>query len=253
MLLRQIEYFQSVIENGNFYLAAEKCHVSQSAISQQIKNLESELGIKLLERHNRTFSLTPAGEHFYKKSLLITSDLKQLIRETKRIADNNNYVLRIGYYKGYHGSELSQAIAMFSEKYPTVDIQITVGSHEELYHAMENNSIDLALSDQRRAFSDAYNNEILAESKTYIELSSKNPLSKLQNLDVKDLKNIPCILVINKAGQKEEQEYYETIVGLKGEFLFADNIQEARLKIITGQGYMPVDVIGEQKKRGLYK
>lgn len=246
MLLRQIEYFQSVIENGNFYLAVEKCHVSQSAISQQIKKLESELGIKLLERHNRTFSLTPAGEHFYRKSLLITGDLKQLIRETKRIADNNNYALRIGYYKGYHDSELSQAIAMFSEKYPTVDIQITVGSHEELYHAMENNSIDLALSDQRRAFSDAYNNEILAESKTYIELSSKNPLSKLQNLDVKDLKNIPCILVINKAGQKEEQEYYETIVGLKGEFLFADNIQEARLKIITGQVYMPVDVIGEQ-------
>lgn len=135
---------------------------------------------------------------------------------------------------------------MFSEKYPTVDIHITVGSHEELYHAMENGSIDLALSDQRRAFSDAYNNEILAESKTYIELSSKNPLSKLQDLDVKDLKNIPCILVINKAGQKEEQEYYETIVGLKGEFLFADNIQEARLKIITGQGYMPVDIIGEQ-------
>lgn len=145
-----------------------------------------------------------------------------------------------------NGSELSHAIAMFSEKYPTVDIQITVGSHEELYHAMENGSIDLALSDQRRAFSDAYNNEILAESKTYIELSSKNPLSKLQNLDVKDLKNIPCILVINKAGQKEEQEYYETIVGLKGEFLFADNIQEAKLKIITGQGYMPVDAIGEQ-------
>lgn len=48
MLLRQIEYFQSVIENENFYLAAEKCHVSQSAISQQIKKLESELGIKLL-------------------------------------------------------------------------------------------------------------------------------------------------------------------------------------------------------------
>ena len=64
MLLRQIEYLQAVIENGNFYLAAEKCHVSQSAISQQIKKLETELGIKLLERHNRTFSLTPAGNIF---------------------------------------------------------------------------------------------------------------------------------------------------------------------------------------------
>lgn len=246
MLLRQMEYLQAVVENGNFYLAAEQCHVSQSAISQQIKKLEEELGIKLLERHNRTFSLTPAGEHFYRKSLILTNDLKQLIRETKRIGDNNAFVLKIGYYKGYHGNELSEAISLFSEKYPNIDVQIVVGSHEELYHAMENGSIDLALSDQRRAFSDAYNNEILAESRLYIELSSKNPLSKLQKLEAKDLKNTSCILVINQAGQKEEQTYYESIVGLRGDFLFADTMQEARLKIMTGQGYMPVDVIGEQ-------
>lgn len=62
MLFRQIEYFQAVIETGNFYQAAEKCNVSQSAISQQIKKLEQELGVKLLDRHNRPFSLTPAGE-----------------------------------------------------------------------------------------------------------------------------------------------------------------------------------------------
>ena len=73
---------------------------------------------------------------------------------------------------------------------------------------MENNSIDLAINDQRRAFSDAYNNYVLAESKIYIELSSKNPFSKLNTLEAKDLKNMPCILVINQTGQKEEQNYY---------------------------------------------
>lgn len=246
MLLRQMEYLQAVIENGNFYLAAEQCNVSQSAISQQIKKLETELGVKLLERHNRTFSLTPAGEHFYRKSLIISGDLKQLVRETKRIADHDHAVLRIGYYKGYHGNGLSEAIAFFSEKYPTVDVEIMVGSHEELYHAMENASVDLAINDQQRAFSDAYHNDVLAESKIYIELSVKNPLSKLTVLEAQDLKNTPCILVINPAGQKEEQSYYENIIGLQGDFLFADTVQEARLKIITGQGYMPVDVIGEE-------
>jgi len=246
MLLRQIEYFQAVIENGNFYEAAEQCHVSQSAISQQIKKLEEELDVKLLERHNRTFSLTPAGEHFYRKSLVITSDIAQMLRETKRIAANDNKLLRIGYYKGYNGNELSEAISLFSEKYPAVDVQISVGSHEELYHAMENGVIDLSLNDQRRAFSDAYNNMVLAKSTLYIEISTKNPLSKLPCLEITDLKNTPCILVMNQTGQKEEQEYYETIIGLHGEFLFADTIQEARLKIVTGQGYMPVDVIGEQ-------
>ena len=246
MLLRQMEYLQAVIENGNFYLAAEQCHVSQSAISQQIKKLEDELGVRLLERHNRTFSLTPAGEHFYRKSLVILGDITQLVSETKKIADNDHAVLRIGYYKGYSGNELSEAVALFSEKYPAVNVQITVGSHEEMYLAMENNTVDLALNDQRRAFSDAYNNMVLSESHIYIELSSRNPLSKLPYLEVSDLKNMPCILVINSSGQQEEQRYYEEIIGLKGEFLFADTTQEARLKLITGQGYMPVDVIGEQ-------
>ncbi len=246
MLLRQIEYFQAVIENGNFHEAAEQCHVSQSAISQQIKKLEEELDVTLLKRHNRTFSLTPAGEHFYRKSLVITGDIQQMLRETKRIASNDSKQLKIGYYKGYTGNELSEAISLFAEKYPTIDVQIEVGSHEELYHAMENSMIDLALNDQRRAFSDTYNNVILAESTMYIEISAKNPLSKLPCLEITDLKNTPCILVMNQAGQKEEQNYYETIIGLHGEFLFADTIQEARLKIVTGQGYMPVDVIGEQ-------
>ena len=246
MLLRQIEYFQAVVECGNFYQAAEKCYVSQSAISQQIKKLEDELGVKLLERHNRTFSLTPAGNHFYRKSLVIAEDIRQMIRETKRIAADDKQVLKVGYYKGYYGSELSEAISLFSEKYPTVEIQITVGSHEELYRAMESGLIDLALSDQRRAFSDTYNNIVLAESRMYIEISAKNPLGKLPCLEISELKNTPCILVINQSGQIEEQQYYETVIGFRGEFIFADTIQEARLKVVTGQGFMPVDVIEQQ-------
>ena len=244
MLLRQIEYLQAVIETGSFYQAAEKCNVSQSAISQQIKKLEEELSVKLLDRHNRTFSLTPAGEHFYQKSLIIVDDIKQLKKETKRIADNDTATLRVGYYKGYHGKELSEAVAEFSFKYPTVNVTIMVGSHEELYQAMENDKVDLVLNDQRRAFSDRYHNEILSESHMYIEISNHHPLSKQSKIEVSDLKNTPCILVIGSTGQQEEKTYYETIVGIKGDYLFADSIQEARLKIITGQGYMPVDVIG---------
>lgn len=246
MLLRQIEYFQAVVEAGNFYDAGDKCHVSQSAISQQIKKLEEELGVNLLDRHNRTFSLTLAGEHFYRKSLVISNDVEQMIRETKRLGKKEAEPLRLGYYKGYHGSEFSKAVAQFSEQHPEIGIKVTIGSHDELFQGMEHGVIDLVLSDQRRAFSGAYHNIVLSESRTYVEVSARNPLSKLEQVELSDLKNTPCILVINKDGQTEEQQYYEDIVGIHGEFLFADSIQEARLKVITGQGYLPIDVIGEQ-------
>lgn len=69
LLLKQMQYFVSVVECNSFTEAAERNYISQSAISQQIMALESELGIKLLVRENRKFSLTPAGEYFYRKSL----------------------------------------------------------------------------------------------------------------------------------------------------------------------------------------
>lgn len=72
-----------------------------------------------------------------------------------------------------------------------------VGSHEELYRAMETDRVDLVLNDQRRAFSDRYNNEILAESRMYIEISSRNTRGRLEMIDIAELKNIPCILMIH--------------------------------------------------------
>ena len=72
-----------------------------------------------------------------------------------------------------------------------------VGSHEELYRAMETDRVDLVLNNQSRAFSDRYNNEILAESRMYIEISSRNTLGRLEMIDIAELKNIPCILMIH--------------------------------------------------------
>ena len=80
-MLQQIKYFQAVVQNNSFSEAAEECHISQSAISQQIKALEQALGFPLLERKNRRFSLTPAGEYFYRKSLILVADYEQLCRE----------------------------------------------------------------------------------------------------------------------------------------------------------------------------
>lgn len=246
MLFRQMEYFQAVVENHSFSEAAERCHVSQSAISQQIARLEDELGLSLLQRHNRTFRLTPAGEHFYRKSLVLRSDAEQLIRETKRIAAKEAATLRLGYYMGYHGAEFAEAVADFSDQYPAVRVTIMSGSHEDIYHALQDERIDLGLNDQRRAFSGAYNNVILSESSCQIEIASRNPLAALGLIEVSDLKNIPCILVADADQQEDERTYYDEIIGLHGQFLFADSLRDARLKVITGQGYLPVDVIGEE-------
>ena len=84
-MLRQMQYFYAVVRTGSFTEAAEECFISQSAISQQIKALESDLGVKLLVRKNRSFHLTKAGEYLYQKSGQLLEDFEQVKNETIRI------------------------------------------------------------------------------------------------------------------------------------------------------------------------
>ena len=241
MLLRQIEYFQSVVKNNSFTLAAEEHHISQSAISQQIKVLEDEIGIKLLTRKNRRFELTEAGRHFYTRSLVITADLEQLCRETVRIAQKDSVTLTVGFLASYDGEEFPRAIAAFSARYPAVTLNVVSGNHEDLYDGLRFGRIDLALNDQRRAFSDEYENHILSESICQVEMATHNPLAQLQAVEIKDLRNLPCILVASEAQQEEERRYYRDIVGFRGDFLFAETMQQARVLAASNRGVLPME------------
>ena len=240
-MLNQVRYFQAVVRLGSFTEAAEECHISQSAISQQIKALEQELGVQLLVRMNRKFELTPAGEHFYKKSLIIVADYDRLVQDCVRISRKDHAELRIGYLKSYAGHAIQTAVAYFSEKYPDVSVHIVGGSHEDLYDALRRSEVDLVMSDQRRAFSDEYVNCSLAYVNCCIEIATRNPISALETVSPEDLKNTPCILVASKNRQKTETEYYSDIFGFQGDFLFADSLDEARLMVVQNNGFMPVD------------
>lgn len=240
-MLKQVRYFQAVVRCGSFTEAAEECFISQSAISQQIQALEQELGVQLLERKNRKFTLTPAGEHFYEKSLLLTADFDRLLTETIRIAHRENPQLHLGCLKGYSGREFQQAVAEFAELHPEVAIHVINGTHEELYQELISCRVDAVLSDQRRAFSEEYANHILARRQCYIEIAARNPIAAQESVDVAELKHIPCILVASKNQRKNERGYFREIIGITSEFVFAENVEEARLLVIGGKGYMPVE------------
>ena len=240
-MFRQIRSFQAVVRSNSFSEAAEECHISQSAISQQIKALENELGFPLLERHNRKFVLTPAGEHFYKKSLVLIADYEQMCREASKIARGDAAVLKIGYLRSYNSPEVRRALEEFSAKYPGISVRLLYGNHEELFTLLRTGGADLVLNDQRRAFSEEYVNLILTTSRMYIELAARNPVASLPSVTVRELKNIPCILVASKEQQTIEREFYQTIIGIQGEILYAENLEEARMMVISGQGFLPVE------------
>lgn len=194
-MLKQFKYFQSVVRLGSFFAAAEENFISQSAISQQVQSLERELGFALPVRKNRSFSLTPAGEYFYRKSLLLTADCDRMCAEAAKIAKGEAANLKIGYQRTYAGGEFHRALAAFSARYPDVSVSIAYGSHGELCDMLSEDRVEITLNDQRRLFSDAYENLILAARPALIEVSAHSPIAQMEAVAPAELKNFPCILI----------------------------------------------------------
>jgi len=245
MLLRQIQFFVSVVDENSFTEAAEKNYVSQSAISQAMNALETDLGVKLIARKNRSFQITTAGEYFYRKCKSLLTDLEAIKKETIRLGSDEEVALHVGYINLYAGPELSDAIAEFSALYPEVNISVQSGTHEELYHGLVSESLDLALNDQRRAFSDDYVNMELKNAECIIELSERSELSSYERVEVADLAKMSCIIVSSKEQRETEAEYYRNILGFANDFLYAETQEEARLMVIGNRGFLPVEAVGK--------
>lgn len=245
MLLKQMKYFVVVVECHSFTKAAEKCYISQSAISQQIRLLEEELGVSLIQREKRSFSLTLAGEYFYRHSLGIIDEIERMTNETIQLGQYDDLHLTIGLLKNFRKEEIRCAISKFSELYPEVSLEIKNGTHEELYDLLRFNQADIVLNDHRRAFSDLYVNFELVTCLCYVELSNKNPLSKLTYVTMEDLRRLPCILITSVSQQAHESEYYQKTLGYGGTFLFVDDIESAKLMVAANKGFLPVDDLSQ--------
>lgn len=238
MMLRQLQYFHTVVQKGSFTEAAEECFISQSAISQQIKALENDLGIKLFIRENRSFHLTEAGAYLYQKSGQLLEDFERIKKETIKIGCGSQNVLRLGYLKSYSGKELLNAVLEYNDIFPDTQVHIQNGNHEALYHLLNSGQLDLVLNDQRRAFSDKYVNFNLFEASFFLVINEKHPMSGNPFLEPQMLNEIPIILIASKEQQEAEQDYYQNALGLGSSYIFAENHEEARLLVAGNRGVM---------------
>lgn len=84
-------------------------------------------------------------------------------------------------------------------------------------------------------------NLLLTTCESYVELSARSPLSQLPQISASELKNKPCILVASAAQRETEQEYYQNVAGLQSDFLYAENMEEARLMVIGRKGLLPIE------------
>ena len=124
MELRQLRYFIAVAEEGNFSHAAERLYVSQPPLSTQIKGLEQELGVRLLERSNRGVSLTAAGAVFLAEARSVLAGLERAKSKALRADQGDIGTLSIGFVSIADYSILPATLKRFRTNFPLIEVQL---------------------------------------------------------------------------------------------------------------------------------
>lgn len=193
MELRQLGYFIKAAEMLHFTAAAEASFVTQSTLSQQIKLLEEELGMRLFDRIGKHVKLTEAGNVFLIHARQILLDVK---KSRQAISELNNLVtgeLLIGVTYAF-SSMLLPALAPFTAKYPGIRIVLEYGTAVELEQKLKAADLDIILAFHDQADNEGLEMELIFTSRICMVVSKRHPLAGLGKIMLADLGKIELIL-----------------------------------------------------------
>lgn len=193
MELRQLKYFEKACELQNFSEASRMLHISQSTLSQQIKQLEDELNVLLFDRIGKRIIPTEAGLAFLpfaRNSIKEAENGKQIIKDLKGIMTGT---LNIGVtYSLSH--LLTCSITEFKKVYPGIKVIISFGTSKEQIKLLEDKQADCVLSFKPEMINDEYEKIELFSSKLYYIVHKSHPLSSLSSISLKKLQESELIL-----------------------------------------------------------
>jgi DNA-binding transcriptional LysR family regulator len=145
MELRHLRYFVAVAEELHFRRAAERLHIAQPAVSEQIRKLEAELGVRLLERTQRSVSLTVAGAAFLEEARRVLHQAERAVRAARRARADVIGRLRLGYLVDALPDAVPWALRRFAAAAPGIDVQLERDSCRRLLADVGSGQLDAAV------------------------------------------------------------------------------------------------------------
>jgi DNA-binding transcriptional LysR family regulator len=142
---RLLRYFAAVAAEGNLTRAAERLFVSQPALTKQIKQLESQLGMPLFTRSRAGMTLTPAGQALADRTLAVLDGWDQALRETKAAASRAAQVLRVGFMSSAANEATQQIIAAFARRRPGWRVDMQQAAWSDPTAGLASGDVDAAL------------------------------------------------------------------------------------------------------------
>ncbi|MBQ8458437.1 MAG: LysR family transcriptional regulator [Prevotella sp.] len=186
MELRQLKYFITSADTLNFTEAARQCFITQSTLSQQIKQLETELGVQLFERIGKRVFLTETGRNFLPYARQTVTDANYGMQRIKDMEELKTGRLCIGTTFGL-SALITDAIARFSEQYPEVHLEVMFLKQDELIEAVRERKVDFALTFEMMEKDDLLTEQPLKTYHLCAIVSDQNPLAQQATVSLRQL------------------------------------------------------------------
>src|SRR6266481_2504297 len=142
---RLLRYFAAVAAEGNLTRAAARLYVSQPALTKQIKQLESQLGVRLFTRSWAGMTLTPAGQALAGRTPAVLDEWDRALRETKAAASRATQVLRIGFMSSAANEATQEIIAAFARRRPGWRVDLQQAAWSDPTAGLASGDVDAAL------------------------------------------------------------------------------------------------------------
>jgi LysR family transcriptional regulator, hydrogen peroxide-inducible genes activator len=143
--LRQLRYFLAVARSGHFGAAAERCAVTQPALSMQVQELEKELGLQLLERGRKGVGLTAGGQEIAVRAARVLADVRDLVDSARHLSDAFSGPFRFGAIPSIAPYLLPQLLPLIRARHPDLDLHLRETQTQRLLEELADGDLDLVL------------------------------------------------------------------------------------------------------------
>lgn len=196
--LRQLRYFVTLMQEMHFGRAAEVLGISQPSLSQSIRQLEEELGVRLLQRTSRRVKPTNAGRVFQDEAVQTLKQLEQSCRAAQRAARGENGGLTIGFATTAIMGGLHERIRLYKERYPQVTLVLRELLVDSLIQQLHQGELDLICTDSE-VLDHGLQSRTLDSPPWVLAISTAHPLAGKRNLHLSDLAREQFIFPTNHA------------------------------------------------------
>ncbi len=193
MELRHLRYFITVAEELNFSKAALKLYTAQPSLSQQIKDLEEDVGVKLLNRTKRKVELTEEGAVFLEQARLTLAQADKAVAMARRISQAKQQMLRIGFVPVAEMKVFPYVLPNLRVQNADLKIELLSMNNTEQMKALKKGELDITFTRNNFHDADIESQFVLREPLIFI-LPQDHPLAKYERIPVKALNGIDFII-----------------------------------------------------------